>query len=206
MTQHEPWGHIRVGLSALLLEFRDDSAVSAVYSAALTDRDLGGFAADEIVPAARTLLLDGVDVELVLDRVDNWLDAGETRKSGEAVELPITYDGPDLLRVAKAWDCTTSEVAAFHASLEHEVAFCGFAPGFAYCTGIPSGRELPRLDEPRTSVPAGSVGLASNYTGVYPRTSPGGWNLIGRVLVPIWSGAESEPALLTPGTRVRFRP
>lgn len=203
---NEPVRQIRIGLSALLLEFGDDSAVTTAYRSAVTERDLGGFEAVEIVPGARTLLLDGVDVNLVLGKVANWVDGGEEQETGQLIELPISYDGPDLIRVAKAWNCTTSEVATFHASLEHEVAFCGFAPGFAYCTGIPQGYELPRLEQPRTAVPAGAVGLASKYTGVYPRSSPGGWNLIGRVLVPIWGVDPADPVLLTPGTRVRFQP
>ena len=120
------------------------------------------------------------------------------------VELSTTYDGDDLDDVARRWDMTTDEAVATHTGTEFVVAFVGFAPGFAYCTGLPAELAVPRLDRPRPKVPAGSVGLAGEYTGVYPTASPGGWRLVGRTDAALWDADRDEPALLTPGTRVRF--
>ena len=117
---------------------------------------------------------------------------------------PTTYDGHDLDDVARRWDMTRAEAVATHTGTELTVAFVGFAPGFAYCTGLPAELAVPRLDRPRAKVPAGSVGLAGEYTGVYPTSSPGGWRLVGRTDARLWDADRDEPALLTPGTRVRF--
>jgi KipI family sensor histidine kinase inhibitor len=88
--------------------------------------------------------------------------------------------------------------------LTFTVAFCGFTPGFAYLVGLPERYQLPRLDSPRPKVPAGSVAVAGPYAGVYPRSSPGGWQLLGQTEVTMFDPTQAEPALLTPGTRVRF--
>jgi KipI family sensor histidine kinase inhibitor len=98
------------------------------------------------------------------------------------------------------------EVPAIHAAAEFCVAFCGFAPGFGYLTGLPARYDVPRRATPRTAVPAGSVALAGPYTGVYPRSSPGGWQLIGTTDAVLWDHARVPAALLAPGTRVRFVP
>ena len=120
------------------------------------------------------------------------------------VELPTTYDGEDLDDVARRWGMTRAEAVATHTGTEFTVAFVGFSPGFAYCSGLPPGLAVPRLDRPRPKVPAGSVGLAGEYAGVYPSASPGGWRLLGRTDAALWDVTREEPALLTPGTRVRF--
>ena len=106
--------------------------------------------------------------------------------------------------MAARWGCSTQEVARRHAAASHRVAFCGFAPGFAYLSGLPKKLQVPRLEEPRSKVPAGSVGLAGTFTGVYPRSSPGGWQLIARTHERLWDVDRDPPALLMPGTRVRF--
>ena len=118
--------------------------------------------------------------------------------------MPTTYDGADLDDVAHLWGMTRAEAVATHTGTAFVVAFCGFAPGFAYCTGLPDDLAVPRLDRPRARVPAGSVGLAGEFTGVYPGESPGGWRLIGRTDLRLWDAARDEPALLAPGTRLRF--
>ncbi|MER5835101.1 carboxyltransferase domain-containing protein, partial [Streptomyces sp. NPDC002130] len=120
--------------------------------------------------------------------------------------IPVRYDGPDLGDVAAHWGVPESEVAGIHAETEFRVAFCGFAPGFGYLTGLPPRYDVPRRATPRTAVPAGSLALAGPYTGVYPRSSPGGWQLIGTTDIVLWDHARVPAALLSPGTRVRFVP
>jgi KipI family sensor histidine kinase inhibitor len=116
----------------------------------------------------------------------------------------VRYDGPDLAAVAERAGRPEAEVIARHTAGDYRVAFCGFAPGFAYLTGLDPSLHVPRLARPRTRVPAGSVGIAGEYTAAYPRPSPGGWHLLGRTDADLWDLARAEPALLTPGTRVRF--
>ncbi|MEU9925511.1 5-oxoprolinase subunit PxpB [Streptomyces griseoluteus] len=194
-----------VGAHALLLEVASAEQARALHAELLRRRAAGSLSAREIVPAARTVLLDGVDDPV---RRAAELTAAEPPPAPEAtaapVELPVRYDGPDLAEVAAHWGVSAREVAEIHAGIEFTVAFCGFAPGFGYLTGLPGHRYVPRRATPRTAVPAGSVGLAGPYTGVYPRASPGGWQLIGRTDAVLWDTAREPAALLAPGTRVRF--
>jgi len=195
----------RVGQHALLVECADAAAVAAAYA------DLLGLAGElgavDVVPAARTVLLDGLPD---LDAAEALLRHRSTPPSVAAatdaplVEVPVSYDGPDLDEVARQWQVGRDEVARIHQDTEFVVAFCGFAPGFAYCTGLPASLPVRRRTEPRTRVPAGSVALAGEFTSVYPSDSPGGWQLIGRTGVPVWRPESDPPALLAPGTRVRF--
>ena len=117
----------------------------------------------------------------------------------------MTYDGADLAYVAERWGTDPDGVAARLGELELVSAFCGFAPGFAYLSGLPAELAVPRLDSPRSAVPAGSVALADTWCGVYPTASPGGWRLLGHTTLTLWDANQAEPALLAPGTRVRFR-
>ncbi|MFJ3664160.1 allophanate hydrolase subunit 1 [Streptomyces sp. NPDC090119] len=196
-----------VGRDALLLEVASAEQARALHAELLRRRAEGSLSAREIVPAARTVLLDGVDDPV---RRAAELAAAEVPPAPEAtsapVELPVRYDGPDLAEVAAHWGVTPREVAEIHAGTDFTVAFCGFAPGFGYLTGLPEHRHIPRRSTPRTAVPPGSVALAGPYTGVYPRASPGGWRLIGRTDVVLWDTAREPAALLAPGTRVRFVP
>jgi KipI family sensor histidine kinase inhibitor len=96
------------------------------------------------------------------------------------------------------------EVVEAHTGTEWRVAFGGFAPGFAYLVGGDERLRVPRRDTPRTKVPAGAVGLAGEFSGVYPRASPGGWQLIGRTDLPMWDLDRDPPALLSAGATVRF--
>lgn len=156
----------------------------------------------EVVPAARTVLFDG-DVPDDLDsRLAAWTPGAAT--GGELVEVAVEYDGPDLAAVAQRWGMSVADAVNTHLGTDYVVAFCGFAPGFPYLTGLPEELAVPRLDEPRARVAPGSVGLAGAFTGIYPSASPGGWQLIGRTDAALWDVARAEPALLTPGTRVRF--
>ncbi|MGW5331879.1 5-oxoprolinase subunit PxpB [Streptomyces bauhiniae] len=196
-----------VGAHALLVEAASAEQARALHAELLRRRAAGSLSAREIVPAARTVLLDGVDDPV---RRAAELTAAEPPPAPEAtsapVELPVHYDGPDLAEVAAHWGVSEREVAEIHAGTEFTVAFCGFAPGFGYLTGLPEHRYVPRRPTPRTAVPAGSVALAGPYTGVYPRSSPGGWQLIGRTDAVLWDTAREPAALLAPGTRVRFTP
>lgn len=128
------------------------------------------------------------------------------RESGSLVELPIVYDGADLAEVAALLGLTAEALAAHHAACEWTVAFTGFAPGFGYLVSAGWPFEVPRRATPRTRVPAGAVGLAGEFTGAYPRDTPGGWQLIGRTPAVLFDPDAAAPALLAPGTRVRFRP
>lgn len=163
---------------------------------------------DEVVPAARTVLLDGVaDPAAVRARVAAWpgpRSAAAPRLVAPEVEVPVRYDGPDLDLVAEAWGCSPEEVVARHTATPFTAAFCGFAPGFAYLAGLPPALAVPRRATPRPRVPAGSVALADAWCGVYPRASPGGWQLLGTTAVELWDVDRDPPALLAPGTRVRF--
>ena len=160
--------------------------------------------ASDVVPAAQTVLVDGVDdVASLISLLDEWRP-GDPADVGGLVEVPVTYDGPDLDDVAERWGVTPEQVVARHTSIEFVSRFCGFAPGFAYLSGLPDDLAVPRLDSPRTSVPVGSVGLAGRWCGVYPTASPGGWRLLGRTDTTLWDATREPPALLAPGTRVRF--
>jgi KipI family sensor histidine kinase inhibitor len=121
------------------------------------------------------------------------------------VEITVVYDGPDLTEVARLTGLAEDEIVAAHTGTPWRIAFGGFAPGFAYLTGGDPRLSVPRRDEPRTTVPAGAVGLAGEYSGVYPRPSPGGWQLIGRTDAVLWDADRDPPALLAPGGSVRFR-
>lgn len=123
---------------------------------------------------------------------------------GEVVDIPVVYDGEDLDEVARLTGLTSQEVIAAHTGRPWTAAFSGFAPGFVYLAGGDPRLDVPRRSTPRTRVPAGSVGLAGTLSGVYPRSSPGGWQLIGRTYVPLWDLERDPPALLRPGARVRF--
>ncbi|MEU9173585.1 5-oxoprolinase subunit PxpB [Streptomyces sp. NPDC048420] len=194
-----------VGDDALLVEVASGDEAQALHAELVRRRAEGSLSVREIVPAARTVLLDGLADPA---RLAAELTAAEVppapARARAAIELPVRYDGPDLADVAALWGVSPEEVARVHAGTEFTVAFCGFAPGFGYLTGLPARYNVPRRATPRTAVPAGSVALAGPYTGVYPRSSPGGWQLIGTTDAVLWDHARVPAALLSPGTRVRF--
>lgn len=194
----------RVGEHGLLVECADQAEVSASY-ALLRSREALVEAVD-IVPAARTVLLDGLsDPMATAELISPW-QATVDGSSGRPVlvEIPTVYDGADLGEVARQWGMTKAEVVSTHRDTVFEVAFCGFVPGFGYCTGLPADLGVTRREEPRVAVPAGSVALAAEFTAVYPRESPGGWQLIGRTSIGLWDPDAADPALLAPGVQVRF--
>jgi KipI family sensor histidine kinase inhibitor len=162
----------------------------------------------EAVPGARTVLIEFDPQRLARPAVLDLL-TGEPPPDDSTVRLvtlPVHYDGADLATVAHLAAMSPDEVVRRHAAAEYTVAFCGFTPGFAYLTGLDRALHVGRLDEPRTTVPAGSVGIAGEFTGVYPRRSPGGWRLLGTTSAALWDVDRDPPALLSPGTRVRFVP
>jgi KipI family sensor histidine kinase inhibitor len=185
-----------VGPHAVLVEVETpEDAVSLATWA--RERSL----APEVVPGAETVLFDGLaDAGALSDALRGWR-RGAT-PAGTLVEIAVTYDGPDLESVASSWGCDVAEVVARHAATELVSAFCGFSPGFAYLAGLTG--SVPRLATPRTRVPAGSVALAATWCGIYPVASPGGWQVIGHTEAVLWDAARAQPALLAPGTRVRF--
>ncbi|MFP8902895.1 MULTISPECIES: 5-oxoprolinase subunit B family protein [Streptomyces] len=195
-----------MGRRALLLEVGGTERAQALHAELVRLRETGELPpVEEIVPAAATVLLDGLEDP---GSLTEWLrdrEFPDTAPAGAAaVVLPVRYDGPDLAGVAALWGVDEEEAVAIHTRTEFRVAFCGFAPGFGYLTGLPEELGVPRRTVPRTSVPPGSVGLAGAYTGVYPRTSPGGWQLIGRTDAVLWDVSREPAALLAPGARVRF--
>lgn len=193
------------GPRALIVEVGSAAEAGALAAWARAQGPTGGIEAGEIVPAAATVLFDDVvSVDALRAALAAWSPGAEV-PPGPLVELPTTYDGPDLADVAEAWGVDVAEVVRRHTSVEFTSAFCGFAPGFAYLTGLPPAWSVPRLAAPRARVPVGSVGLAGAYCGVYPTASPGGWRLLGRTEETLWDLTRSRPALLEPGTRVRFR-
>ncbi len=165
----------------------------------------------DIVPAARTVLvkLDGPGyqglVRARLRKMRVTSDAAAPAPPSADVVLEVVYDGPDLDEVAGHTGLSADEVIAAHTSRLWRVGFSGFAPGFAYLVDGDPRLRVPRRHDPRTVVPAGSVALAGEFSAVYPRQSPGGWQLIGRTDAILWDLERPAPALLTPGMWVQFR-
>lgn len=195
------------GPTALLVEFENAQRMRNYYREAERRQVDGSLAATiEIVPAATTILFDVVADPAALAReLRGWHPVAGATTPSRLVEVPASYDGPDLPVVAELWGVSTDEVVRVHTGLEHEVAFIGFAPGFAYIAGLPERLRVPRRATPRTAVPAGSVALADEFTGIYPRDTPGGWQLIGRTQIPLWDPGDPAAGYLAPGDRVRFR-
>jgi KipI family sensor histidine kinase inhibitor len=163
----------------------------------------------DIVPAASTVLVVVADEARVpaLRQALATLpaaDLGEMAASGHVIEIPVRYDGPDLADVSELTGLSVEEIIDAHTGTDWRVAFGGFAPGFAYLAGGDPRLVVPRRNAPRPSVPAGSVGLAGEFSGIYPRASPGGWQLLGTTHLRLWDVDREPPALLAPGTTVHF--
>lgn len=194
------------GDHALLVELDDLDAVLALFRGLDASRPDGVV---ELVPAARTIAVVVDPRILPLSAAAGWLERTAPLAAADAeerlVELDVVYDGEDLDEVARLTGLSPEEVVAAHTRAAWRVAFGGFAPGFAYLVTDGDPLEVPRRATPRTALPAGSVGLAGAFSGVYPRSSPGGWQLIGRTDAVLWDETADPPALLRPGTVVRFR-
>lgn len=199
------------GEYGILCELSDLTEVGALLTALTSARHHGELASVvDVVPGARTVLItvrpdraELVTVARFVSEVDlaEWAEVGAP---GVLVTIGVHYDGPDLRLVAETSGLSPDEVISAHSGVEYRVAFCGFAPGFGYLTGLPDVLRQPRLDQPRTRVPAGSVAIADEFTSIYPLASPGGWRLIGRTDEVLFDPRREPPALLAPGDRVRF--
>lgn len=211
-----------MGGEGLLLEVADLEAV--LHLAGLlrlaAERGTGPWAGvTDVVPAARSVLLltaPGTDLDALRTALPSITDSVRlgsgfgadpgpaTAPNSHEVEVRVRYDGPDLDDVARLTGLTRAEVVSAHTGTPWRFAFGGFAPGFAYLVGGDPRLRVPRRDRPRPSVPAGAVGLAGEFSGVYPRASPGGWQLLGTTDAALWDVGRDPPALLAPGTVVRF--
>lgn len=205
-----------------LLVLLDDAQSAAAVAGFMRDTGAGGAAAHlseprDVVPAARTVLLDGLPDRAAVAAWAAWLaeaappsDKGSGSPGlapviGRPVVIETVYDGADLAEIATAWGCSRDAVVARHEATVFVVAFCGFAPGFAYCLPRSPLPSVPRRVVPRERVPAGSVALGGEFCGVYPRPMPGGWQLLGATAAVMFDPQREPPALLTPGDAVRFR-
>jgi KipI family sensor histidine kinase inhibitor len=208
-----------VGDHGVLLELGSNATVHAVAAAA---RERFGDRLVEVVPGHTTLLLvwrAGTVVpdfsalataaaacsEVPAHDADSHPGAG-AGAGARAITIPVRYGGEDLPAIAQALGVDQERVIELHCAPRYTVAFMGFAPGFPYLVGLPPELELPRLKVPRLHVPAGSVAVAAGYCAIYPRSSPGGWNLLGRTDLKLFDPAHDPPALLSPGDHVRFEP
>ncbi|MCS5493001.1 5-oxoprolinase subunit B family protein [Curtobacterium flaccumfaciens] len=201
------------GGTALLATF-DSLADVVAFRAGLARAALPGLT--EVVSGARTLLLrfdptttDAGRLRAELTQVSPVSPVSPVSATLEAHDadplvIPVTYDGEDLDTVTELTGMRRDELVAWHTGQLWTSAFCGFAPGFSYLTGSDRPLDLPRRSTARKAVPSGAVAVAGEFSAVYPRTSPGGWQLIGRTDVPMWSLDRTPPALAPAGTLVRF--
>ena len=186
------------------------SRVAQVWGAEL--REIDGVI--DVVPAARSLLVRCVDAATARTLARDLAHATEPAATGPAgtgqagtgrtVTIAVVYDGEDLTAVARTLGMTRQEVIDRHTGATYRAAFAGFAPGFVYLEGLDPALETARRAQPRTRVPAGSVAIAAAMTAVYPRSSPGGWNLLGRTSALMFDLDRERPALVEPGDTVRF--
>ncbi|WP_280462093.1 5-oxoprolinase subunit B family protein [Nocardia carnea] len=187
----------------------------ADLAAELRERSLPGVV--DLLPAAETVLvtLDSPEsayrlrpeIERLVATVNEAVPGNVSRGTlpgGEPVRIPVHYDGPDLPAVAEALDLRPDEVVAAHTGTVWRCSFVGFAPGFGYLESPDERLTVARRAVPRTRIPAGSVALAGGYSAVYPRESPGGWQLIGRTDLVMWDTERDPPAVIRAGGLVRF--
>ena len=210
MSERSGFAVRAVGDHSVLLELGSNAAVHATAAVA---RERFGGQLIEVVPGHTTLLLvchAGSELpdfsQLAAVAVPAPGAGCDEHGAAKAAvrSIPVRYDGEDLQAVAQRLGVGRERVIELHCAPVYTVAFMGFAPGFPYLIGLPVELELPRLPTPRLEVPAGSVAVAAGYCGIYPRSSPGGWNLLGRTEVALFDPAADPPALLAPGDRVRF--
>ena len=202
------------GDSALLLELEEVINVSVnaqVIAVAGAVRRAGLPGIRDVVPTYRSVAVHfdplTVDIETIRDTLTRAADTPPVLAEGKTVVIPVQYGGdmgPDLHAVAAFAGVSPDEVVARHAGVRYRVFMLGFLPGFSYMGTVDETIAMPRHATPRVRVPAGSVGIAGRQTGVYPRESPGGWQLIGRTPVSLFNPNRVPAALVAPGDTVRF--
>jgi len=193
-----------VGERGLLVELADNPAAQQL--AGHVRAHLSG-RVQEVVPGHTTVLIVGIDERLAAAELAGFRPGVDLPASAaDPLTITVTYDGPDLHDVATACGCSPEEVVRRHTRARYTVAFIGFAPGFAYLIGGDRKLRPDRRDQPRERVPAGTVAIAGEYAAVYPRASPGGWQLIGRTDAVMFDAERDPPALAKPGARMRFAP
>jgi KipI family sensor histidine kinase inhibitor len=196
-----------VGERGLRLETGD---ATLARFAALIALDLPGI--EDIVPADGSVLLvlrRGEPVSAELRQALEVVSADTSVFSGTLHEIAVEYGGaagPDLPELAALAGMDEAMYISSHSAVEYIVAFLGFQPGFPYLRGLPGAVHAPRRASPRVRVPAGSVAIGGGYCGIYPASSPGGWQLIGRTNTVLFNPHSATPTLLLPGDRVRFVP
>lgn len=203
-----------LGDAAVTVEFgqkinREHSDMVFAAHAAIAAANIPGVR--EYVPTFRSLTVhyDPAEIsfaDLAARIGDLSLEGAGAAEPGRNWTVPVLYDGPDLEEVARAAGLSVEAVAELHASTSYHVYMIGFLPGFAYLGDLPAPLRRPRLEVPRTRVPAGSVAIAEELTAVYPVVSPGGWRLLGRTPLRFFDHRADPPSLLSPGDRVRFAP
>lgn len=194
-----------VNLNAVLVELDDLAQTLALLQSLQTEPVAG---VEELIPAARTILVYFnpalTQLPQLIDAIGARSVAAQVERSSHRVQIPVHYDGEDLREVADILGVAPADVVRMHTGGEYSVAFTGFAPGFAYLSGGDARLDVPRRKTPRTRIPAGAVGLAGTFSGVYPQASPGGWQIIGTTPVQMWDLERVAPSLLRPGYRVQF--
>ncbi len=198
------------GDRALLLQFASTAEVLA-WTEAVRTAALPGV--HDVVPASRTVLvklesptLQGVTRQR-LRKLRVVPEDIQTAPPGDGadVTIDVVYDGADLPVVSEHTGLSVAQIIAAHTAAPWRVGFGGATPGFAYLTGGDPRLAIPRRADTRASVPAGAVALAGEFSGIYPRTGPGWWQLIGHTDTVVWDISRPNPALLTPGMWVQFR-
>ncbi|MEQ4922472.1 5-oxoprolinase/urea amidolyase family protein [Proteus hauseri] len=194
-----------VNLSHLLVELSSLKETLALYES-IKQADIS--AIQDIVPAAKTLLIHYKPWSITAEELTFQIRQLEVKsvlaRQTQLLTIPVHYQGEDLNEVAELLGISTTEVIRRHTDQEYQVAFTGFAPGFAYLIADETSLYVPRRKTPRTRIPAGSVGLAGEFSGVYPQQSPGGWQLIGTTDIKMWDLSRQQPAFLLPGNNVHF--
>jgi inhibitor of KinA len=201
-----------LGDDALIVQFADTISWDVgvrVHTAAARVRALGLDSVTDVVPAYTTLAVyfdDGASFDTIASAVSSVvsLDGIEERGDSSVIEIPVSYDGPDIAEVAEQAGLTIADVIERHSSRKYRAYMSGFAPGFVYLGDLDESLVLPRRTVPRVRVPAGSVAIAGAQTAVYPLETPGGWHLIGNTTSVIFDATRERPALIRAGDTVRF--
>lgn len=195
-----------MGDAALLVETRDSTEAQKFRQALAAERIPG---LRQLIPGYDTLLLCvdplAVDLDALAERLPGLLRAPQAATNPKTHEIAVRYGGEDLEAVAAELAMSVEEVVRRHSTPVYTVAFLGFAPGFAYLTGLDPKLQLPRLATPRTRTPAGAVAVAGEFTGVYPQATPGGWRMLGLTDARLFDVERASPALLAPGDQLRFK-